>query len=46
MDHLRNIVVPTIAMLFHRKIDVDPLLRWVLFAIIALTAILPARFHE
>ena len=38
------IAVPMIAMLFHRKIDVDPLVRWVLLAIIALTPILPARF--
>ena len=36
MDHLCN----------HCSTDVDPLLRWVLFAIIALTAILPGRFHE
>jgi hypothetical protein len=27
-----------------REISVDPLLRWVLFAMIALTAILPTRF--
>jgi hypothetical protein len=40
------IAVPMIAMLFHRQIDVDPLLRWILFAIIALTAILPARFQS
>jgi hypothetical protein len=31
-------------MLFDRKIDADPLIRWVLFALIALTAILPTRF--
>ena len=39
-----SIAVPMIAVLSHRKINVDPLLRWVLFAIIALTAILPTRF--
>ena len=39
------IAVPMIAMLFDRKIDADPLIRWVLFALIALTAILPTRFH-
>ena len=38
------IAVPMIAMLFDRKIDADPLIRWVLFALIALTAILPTRF--
>ena len=38
------IAAPMIAMLFDRKIDVDSLLRWVLFALIALTAILPTRF--
>jgi amino acid permease len=38
------IAVPMIAMLFDRKIDVDPLVRWVLFALIALAAILPSRF--
>ena len=38
------IAVPVIAMLFDRKIDVDPLVRWVLFALIALAAILPTRF--
>ena len=38
------IVAPMIAMLSHREIIVDPLLRWILFAIIALTAILPTRF--
>jgi len=39
------IAVPMIATLFHRKIDVDPLVRWVLLTIIALTPILPARFY-
>jgi amino acid permease len=38
------IAVPMIAMLFHRKIDFDPRLRWILFALIALAAILPTRF--
>jgi hypothetical protein len=38
------IAAPIIAMLSHREINVDPLLRWVLLAIIALTAILPSRF--
>jgi hypothetical protein len=38
------IAIPMIAMLFDRKIDVDPLVRWVLFALIALAAILPSRF--
>ena len=37
------IAVPMIAMLFDRKIDADPLIRWVLFALIALAAILPTR---
>jgi hypothetical protein len=38
------ILVPMIGMLFDRKIDVDPLVRWVLFALIALAPILPTRF--
>ena len=38
------IAVPMIAMLFDRKIDADPLVRWALLVIIALTAILPTRF--
>ena len=38
------IAVPMIAILSHREINADPLVRWVLFAIIALTAILPTRF--
>src|SRR6516164_735609 len=38
------IAAPMIAMLSHREINVDPLLRWILFVIIALTAILPTRF--
>ena len=39
------IAVPMIAMLFDRKINVDLIIRWVLFAIIALTPILPTRFY-
>jgi hypothetical protein len=35
------IAAPMIAMLSHREINVDPLIRWVLFTIIALTPILP-----
>ena len=35
---------PMIAILSHREINVDPLLRWVLYTIIALSAILPSRF--
>jgi len=31
-------------MLIDRKIDVDPLVRWTLFALIALAEILPTRF--
>jgi hypothetical protein len=38
------IAAPMIAMLSHREINVDPLLRWILYTIIALTAILPSRF--
>ena len=38
------IAAPMIAMLSHREINVDPLFRWILFVIIALTAILPTRF--
>jgi hypothetical protein len=44
MGSFAIIVAPMIAMLSHREIIVDPLLRWILFAIIALTAILPTRF--
>jgi hypothetical protein len=32
-----SIVVPVIVMLSHREIGVDPLIRWVLYIIIALT---------
>ena len=39
-----SIAAPMIAMLSYRGINIDPLLRWVLFAVIALTAILPSRF--
>ena len=39
-----SVAVPMIAILSHRELNVDPLFRWVLFAIIALTAILPTRF--
>ena len=46
MDHLAIIAVPTIAMLFDRKIDVDPLVRWVLFALIALAAFCLLDFHK
>jgi hypothetical protein len=38
------IAAPMIAILSHREINVDPLLRWVLYTVIALTAILPSRF--
>ena len=38
------LAAPMVVMLSHRQINVDPLMRWVLFAIIALTAILPTRF--
>ena len=38
------IAAPMIAMLSHREINVDPLIRWVLYTIIALTAILPTRY--
>ena len=38
------IAAPMIAILSHREINADPLVRWVLFAISALTAILPTRF--
>ena len=38
------IAAPMIAMLSHREINVDPLLRWILYVIIALTVILPSRF--
>src|SRR5215472_1952472 len=40
-----TIAVPMIAMLSHREINVDLIIRWVLFAIIALTPILPTRFY-
>jgi hypothetical protein len=39
-----SIAVPMLVMLSHREIDVDPIIRWVLYIIIALTPILPARF--
>jgi hypothetical protein len=39
------IAAPMIAVLSHREINVDPLVRWLLFAIIALTPILPTRFY-
>src|SRR5262249_51088161 len=39
------IAAPMIAMLSHREINVDPLIRWVLYTIIALTPILPTRFY-
>jgi hypothetical protein len=38
------VAAPMIVMLSHREVNVDPLLRWVLFAMIALTPILPTRF--
>ena len=38
------LAAPMIVMLSHREINVDPLLRWAVFAMIALTAILPTRF--
>jgi hypothetical protein len=38
------IAAPMIAILSHSEINVDPLLRWILYTIIALTAILPSRF--
>jgi hypothetical protein len=38
------LAAPMIVMLSHREVNVDPLLRWVLFAMIALTPILPTRF--
>jgi hypothetical protein len=37
------IVAPMIAILSHREINVDPLLRWILYTIMALTPILPSR---
>jgi len=37
-----SIAVPMIVMLSYREIGVDPLIRWVLYTIIALTPILPA----
>jgi hypothetical protein len=37
-----SIAVPMIVMLSHREIGVDPLIRWVLYIVIALTPILPA----
>src|SRR5215467_9380916 len=40
-----TIAVPMIAMLSHREINVDLIIRWGLFAIIALTPILPTRFY-
>jgi hypothetical protein len=39
------IAVPMVAMLSHREINVDALIRWVLYTVIALTAILPTRFY-
>jgi hypothetical protein len=38
-----SIAVPMIVMLSHREIDVDPLIRRVLYIVIALTPILPTR---
>jgi len=38
------IAVPMIAILSHHEINADPLIRWLLYTIIALTPILPARF--
>ena len=38
-----SMTVPMIVMLSHREIDADPLIRWLLYVIIALTPILPAR---
>jgi hypothetical protein len=38
------IAAPIIAMLSHREINVDHLVRLVLYTVIALTAILPSRF--
>jgi hypothetical protein len=38
-----SIAGPMIVMLSHRETDVDPLIRWLLYVIIALTPILPAR---
>ena len=38
-----GIAVPMIVMLSHREIDADPLIRWLLYVIIALTPLLPAR---
>jgi len=35
-----SIAVPMIVMLSHRELDVDPLIRWGLYVIIALTPIL------
>jgi len=35
-----SIAVPMIVMLSHRELDVDPLIRWGLYIIIALTPIL------
>ena len=39
------IAAPMIAMLSHREINVDPLIRWVLYTMIALTPVLPTRFY-
>jgi hypothetical protein len=40
-----SIAIPMIAMLSHREINVDAPIRWVLFTVIALTAILPTRLY-
>ena len=37
-----SMTVPMIVMLSHREIGVDPLIRWLLYTIIALTLLLPA----
>ena len=37
-----SMTVPMIVMLSHREIGVDPLIRWLLYTIIALTPLLPA----
>jgi hypothetical protein len=34
------LVAPMIVMLSHREIDIDPLIRWVLYVIIAITPVL------
>src|SRR5262249_21776930 len=39
------IAAPVIARLPHREINVDPLIRWVRYTMIALTPVLPTRFY-